>query len=84
MRPKEEIRQQVAAKVATFAVGDKITFIKPDDAGCTEDAGDPVEVELEGVILSINGQQAQVEHQYGVCQVWLAIASKCVEGTNNP
>lgn len=70
----EEIREQIATKVATFKVGDNIRFHVYDDSGCNERTGDPIEIELIGTILKIEGTHATVEHKYGICSAWLAIA----------
>ncbi len=61
-------------KVATFKVGDTIDFVVYDEKGCNDETGDPVDVELTGVILSISGNHAIVEHKYGMCRTWLTIA----------
>jgi hypothetical protein len=76
MNRTEEIRQAVETKVATFAVGDMIAFTIPDITGCNENTGDPIEIDLIGKIITINGQHATVEHKYGICNAWLAIAKK--------
>jgi hypothetical protein len=72
----EQIKQQMAAKVATFKVGDLIEFHVYDDTGCTETTGDPLEIPLVGTILSITGDRARVEHEYGIAIAWLPIAKK--------
>lgn len=62
----EELTEKLAAKVASFSVGDWISFHLYDE----NDSG----FEMFGTILSINGNHAIVAHDYGECRVWLPIA----------
>lgn len=73
---KEQLRQQIAERVSQFAVGDTIEFSMWDDSGCNEYTGDPIQFDLIGKILSIDGHHAMVEHKYGICKTMLSIAKK--------
>ena len=61
-----DIRERVERRIAQFKVGDKI-------AGWLTEAD-----EIEGEIVSIDGQYAQMKTEWGTFKVWLALCH-CIE-----
>lgn len=70
------LQEKIKAKVAEFQVGDTIVFHIPVVNFWEDRDFDPEEIELTGIIMSINGQFAHVKHQYGECETWLPIARR--------